>query len=39
MHIEYQLSEADFMPIPKCELSASQITELRTLLETHLSHK
>jgi hypothetical protein len=28
-----------FMPIPKRELSASQIDELRTLLETHLSHK
>jgi hypothetical protein len=28
-----------FIPIPKRELSQAQITELRTLFETHLPHK
>jgi hypothetical protein len=28
-----------FMPIPKRELSQTQIAELRTLFETHLPHK
>jgi hypothetical protein len=28
-----------FMPIPKRELTPAQITELRTLFETHLPHK
>jgi len=34
-----QQGTALFVPIPKRELSASQINELRTILQAHLPHK
>jgi hypothetical protein len=37
--ILFQQGERIFIPIPKHELSPSQITELRSLFETHLARK
>ena len=37
--ILFQQDNQIFIPIPKRELTVSQIDELRTLLETHLSRK